>query len=81
MGYVLACQTTVVEDMEVEIPPETLERQMVCAGQGKEATEKLKGLVDAIEPIHHEVELRLDPPTLEDTVSDLDRLFRGLKKN
>ena len=80
MGYVLACQTKVLEDVEVEIPPETIERQMVCAGQGKEATEKLKGLVETIEPVHHEVELHLDPPTLEDSVSDLDRLFRGLKK-
>ncbi len=79
-GYVLACQTKVVEDMVVELPPETLERQMRCAGQGKEATQRLKELVAEISPLYEEIELHLDPPTLEDTVCDLDRLLRGLKK-
>jgi uncharacterized 2Fe-2S/4Fe-4S cluster protein (DUF4445 family) len=50
------------------------------AGMGREATDRLKGLVACIDPILREVPLELAAPTLEDAVSDLDRLNRGLKK-
>ena len=47
---------------------------------GQEATERLKGCVPHPEPMLKEISLVMDPPTLEDAVSDLDRLKRGLKK-
>jgi uncharacterized 2Fe-2S/4Fe-4S cluster protein (DUF4445 family) len=79
-GYVLACQTEVFGDVAVRVPEETLEKKLKIHGMGKEITEQLKGLVKDISPILQEVPLELEPPTLEDSVSDLDRLNRGLKK-
>lgn len=80
-GYVLACQASIVEDIVVKIPEETIEKKLKAAGMGEAATKKLSGLVEKIEPIVEKVELQLDLPTMEDTVSDLDRLKRALKKS
>lgn len=80
-GYILACQTTVLEDIIVRIPEETIEKKLKAAGMGEEATKKLTGLVEKIEPIVEKVFLQLELPTMEDSVSDLDRLRRELKKN
>jgi uncharacterized 2Fe-2S/4Fe-4S cluster protein (DUF4445 family) len=79
-GYVLACQSRVIGDAVVRIPEETLERKLKVAGMGREATERLRGLVSGIEPMLREIPLELSPPTIEDAVSDLDRLNRGLKR-
>ena len=78
-GYVLACQTKVTGDLAVRIPEESLQQRLKVAGMGESATAKLKGLVPNIEPMLKEVHLTLSPPTLDDSVSDLDRLQRGLK--
>jgi uncharacterized 2Fe-2S/4Fe-4S cluster protein (DUF4445 family) len=79
-GYVLACQTKVSGDVSVRIPEETLERKLRVAGMGQEATGRLKGLVKEIDPLLQVVPLELSPPSLEDSISDLDRLHRELKK-
>jgi len=79
-GVVLACQSTVMEDVTLTIPPETQEKKLKAEGMGLEATEKLIGLVDKIKPIVEVGMLQLDPPTLDDSISDLDRLRRTLKK-
>ncbi|MFH0727878.1 MAG: ASKHA domain-containing protein [Pseudomonadota bacterium] len=79
-NYVLACMSGVAGDVTVRIPEETLEKKLKVAGMGKELTEKLKGLVTTIQPILMEIPLELEPPSLDDSVSDLDRLNRGLKK-
>jgi len=79
-GYVLACQSRVTGAVTVRIPEEAAQRQLKIAGMGREVTEKLKGLVVGIDPMLREVPLELAPPSLDDNVSDLDRLNRGLKK-
>ena len=79
-GYVLACQSSIHEDIVVKIPEETIEKKLRAAGMGEAATQKLAGLVEKIEPIVEKISLQLDLPTMEDTVSDLDRLKRQLKK-
>jgi uncharacterized 2Fe-2S/4Fe-4S cluster protein (DUF4445 family) len=80
-NYVLACKTTVHGDVTARIPEETIERNLKVAGLGEEATKRLKGLVDEIYPMLVDVNLQLSPPSLEDPVSDLDRLYRGLSKS
>lgn len=80
-GYVLACQTRILGDVHVKIPEETLEKKLKAEGMGKAATEKLHGLVSVINPMLVKVALELDPPTLDDSVSDLDRLTRRLRKS
>jgi len=80
-GYVLACQSTITENIVAKIPDETIEKKLKAAGMGEAATEKLTGLVetDNIEPLVNKIPLQLDAPTMDDTVSDLDRLKRSLK--
>ncbi len=78
-GYLLACQSKVASDAVVRIPPEAIEQRMKVAGMGEAATARLKGLVQEIEPMLIERHLTLSPPTLEDSVSDLDRLRLGMK--
>jgi len=80
-NYVLACKTTVHGDITVRIPEETIERNLKVAGMGEAATKRLQGLVDNISPISIDINLQLSAPTLEDPVSDLDRLYRGLSKS
>jgi uncharacterized 2Fe-2S/4Fe-4S cluster protein (DUF4445 family) len=80
-GYILACQSRVTGDVTVKIPEETIEKKLKVAGMGKAVTDKLKGLVEDITPAQREVMLEMTPPTLDDSISDLDRLKRALKKS
>jgi uncharacterized 2Fe-2S/4Fe-4S cluster protein (DUF4445 family) len=79
-NYLLACRTKLQGDVTVSIPPEAVERKLKVAGLGEELSVQFKGLVSQIEPMLQEIPLELTPPTLDDSVSDLDRLNRGLKK-
>jgi len=96
-GYVLACQTTVHSDVEVEVPPESrLDLDKISDEDLKLL--RLKGLysqavdVDRADriieeelfthsPLATKLYLELNPPDLTDTVSDLERLYREIKKN
>ncbi|MBI9084021.1 MAG: DUF4445 domain-containing protein [Desulfobacterales bacterium] len=80
-GYVLACQSRVTEDVTVAVPREAVERKLQVAGMGEAVSAKLEGLVGRIDPMLTEIPLTLTPPTLDDSVSDLDRLNRGLKQS
>ncbi|MCF8024973.1 MAG: ASKHA domain-containing protein [Desulfobacteraceae bacterium] len=81
-GYVLACQSRVRVrgPVSVKVPEETIERKLKVAGVGRQVTERLQGLVSDICPMLNKVALELSPPTLDDPISDLDRLKRGLKR-
>jgi len=80
-NYVLACQTLVYGEVVARIPEETLEKKLKVAGMGKSETKRLRGLVKNITPMLVNIPLELNPPTLDDPVSDWDRLSRGLKQN
>ncbi|MFC1631780.1 ASKHA domain-containing protein [Candidatus Omnitrophota bacterium] len=96
-GYVLACQTTIHGNVEVEVPQESrldldqvseedlkllrlkgLYSQAVDVDKGKSLLEH--GLF-AHGPLATKLYLELPPPSLSDTVSDLERLYREIKKN
>ena len=80
-GYHLACQTRISgSEVRVRIPEETVEKKLKAEGMGKAATEKLHGLVEVITPMVTKTILHLPAPTMEDSVSDLDRVVRGLKQ-
>ena len=79
-GYVLACQSRIIGDVSVQIPQEAIERRLKVAGMGKTVTDRLRGMVATIDPMLKTIPLTLSPPTLSDSVSDLDRLLRGLKQ-
>jgi ferredoxin len=80
-NYVLACRTRISSDVSVRIPVEAVEKKLKVVDMAKEATEQLRRTVGEITPMLTEIPLDLDPPTLEGSVSDLDRISRGLNKN
>jgi len=89
-GYVLACQTNVVSDMEVLIPPESrLEEAQILLDHSPvdySSPEKIslhRVPVDPMtlyEPLTQKVYLELKEPSLEDNISDMDRIIRELRK-
>ena len=96
-GYVLACQTTVHSDVEVGVPPESrLELDKISEQDAKllrlkgmysqaVEVEKGKGVIEedlfTHSPLATKLYLELPPPNLTDTVSDLERLYREIRKN
>lgn len=88
-GYVLACTTQVKSDLEVRIPVETqmgdsraaLEREHRPVSRGSVLTSKdLSELFGdfELEPATRRYYIEIAPPTLEDNLSDLERLKREL---
>ena len=83
-GYVLACKTPVLRDMEVKVPPES---ELLAKRQTK-----IKTLTSSLESWNEQLaSLECDPPvikkyfelpepSLNDSVSDLTRLNRVLKR-
>jgi uncharacterized 2Fe-2S/4Fe-4S cluster protein (DUF4445 family) len=89
-GYVLACQTPVENDLEVEVPPESrLEGEQILIEEGAvsysepafiERHPQEEAKVPFYSPLTSKVYLELPPPTLEDNLSDLDRIYRELRR-
>ncbi len=78
-GYALACQTIVTDDISVEVPPsdQVVERVPGLARADKTGLE--------MEPCDHDAaprvgvyRVRVTPPTLQDTASDMARLARDI---
>ncbi len=95
-GYVLACLTSIHGNLTVEIPPESmLDLDEVTDEEAK--TLRLKGLFTPAEeisglkhikesvfkhsPLATKLYLKLPKPTLDDKISDLERLYREVRKN
>ncbi len=89
-GYVLACQTRVDSDMEVTIPAESRidETQILLDAMPVDysAPEKIHvhrvpaDPLSLFEPIVQKVFLKLNGPSAEDNISDMDRVIRELRK-
>ncbi|GAP08416.1 MAG TPA: DUF4445 domain-containing protein [Anaerolinea thermolimosa] len=72
-GYRLACQTEPLEDVRVEIPPESLVAGQSLQVEGREGRVNLDPPVVAID-------LQLMPPSLDDLRSDLTRVNAVLQE-
>lgn len=96
-GIVLACLTTVLDDLEVFVPPES-RLDFEKATEEELRFYRLKGIyseaeeVDSGRPIIDEkvfthsplatkLFLKIPKPTLQDTVSDLERLYREIRRH
>jgi uncharacterized 2Fe-2S/4Fe-4S cluster protein (DUF4445 family) len=89
-GYVLACQTKVDSNMEVLIPPESRldEAQILLEHIPVDYSEPEKISLHRIpadpmtlyEPLSQKIHLELTEPSLEDNVSDMDRIIRELRR-
>ncbi len=95
-GFVLACHATIHSDVEIEIPPSSrLTKQRILTDEAKierlagvfsEAGEIERGIeleereIFAHSPLATKLFLRLPPPTLSDNTSDLERLYREIRR-
>ncbi|MGD8982892.1 MAG: ASKHA domain-containing protein [Desulfobacteraceae bacterium] len=89
-GFVLACQTKIRGDLEVEIPPESrIEDEQIITGESAEGAGKESETVPAIspeitispfKPLVRKIYLELPSPTLEDNITDIERVSRELRR-
>ncbi|MBW1980908.1 MAG: DUF4445 domain-containing protein [Deltaproteobacteria bacterium] len=89
-GFVLACQTEVHADLEVWVPPEArLEEEQILTAENIVNYNPPEGL-DLSDtghrpsllyvPLTQKWHLPLPQPTLADNISDLDRIYREIRK-
>lgn len=79
-GYTLACQAFSEGDVLIEIPKEsmlTLEGK-IATGKSKDLQALLRSTGAGIEPLTERIVLQLPTPSLNDNISDLERLKREL---
>ena len=79
-GFALACQSFPSEDVLIEIPKEselTIEGK-IATGKSKDLQAILKSAGAEIDPLTTRIVLQLPPPSLNDNISDLERLKREL---
>lgn len=75
-GFVLACQSPVEDDLEVYVLPESrMEEAQILTGGEEEETQG-----EPPAPLVRKLYLELPPPTLQDNVSDSERIVRALRK-
>jgi len=95
-GYVLACRTTIHSDLVIDVPPSSrLGKQHILTEEAKierlqgvfsEAGDIEKGIelkereVFSHSPLATKLFLELPPPSLKDNISDLERLYREIRK-
>ena len=95
-GYVLACRSTIHSDVEIEVPPGSrLGKEQILTEEAKverlsglfsEAVEVEKGIefkerkISPHSPLATKLFLKLPPPTLKDNISDLERLYREVRR-
>ena len=89
-GTVLACSAQVFEDITVTIPPESRTEEGAVLLKGSlnlySSVERIESKVldEAMafvhSPLSTKIFLKLPPPSLTDAVSDLERIYRELRK-
>ncbi len=89
-GFVLACQTEVKDNLEVWVPPEArLEEEQILTTESMVCYEPPQDihLDDTLDipsllylPVTRKVYLSLPEPSLSDNISDLDRIYREIRK-
>src|SRR4030065_1801747 len=79
-GYSLACQAFSEGDVLIEIPKESMltVEGRIATGKSKDLQALLRSTGAGIEPLTERTVLQLPPPSLNDNISDLERLKREL---
>lgn len=79
--FTLACKTFPEGDILIEIPEESklIVGDKIAVSKSRDLVEFLHSLGEGITPMVRTVHLNIDPPTVDDHVSDLDRLVRALE--
>ncbi len=81
-GYALACQTRILGDLEVFVPPiEEIIVHKLPTERGAERAYELPETCDwAAKPTLRKVHLRIEPPSLLDNTTDFERVSRELAR-
>ncbi|MBN2534682.1 MAG: DUF4445 domain-containing protein [Spirochaetales bacterium] len=84
-GYVLACLTQVMENLVVEIPPETLAREKIVDDEDADRFKEFGQLAQAgdefvFSPIVKKIYLDLDSPTLDNNTADQQRVCEAVHR-
>jgi uncharacterized 2Fe-2S/4Fe-4S cluster protein (DUF4445 family) len=85
-GLRLACQTSIRSDLKVTVPEKVTEGGKALKRKPKTtktiAARSLETLIGTwrVDPPVTKLYLELDPPTLEDNVSDMQRVMRGFRQ-
>lgn len=81
-GIVLACQTCPEENLSIEILKESLlvVGDKIALSKSGDLLQLFKSFFVKISPIVRWIELGLPPPTINDNISDLERLKRALSQ-
>ncbi|HXY53868.1 MAG TPA: ASKHA domain-containing protein [Nitrospirota bacterium] len=80
-GYALACLTRIKSDLTVEIPPESrmqAKHKIATGAKMDELINLMKSAGGCLESRIIRVYLDLNPPTIDDNISDYERLRRAL---
>jgi uncharacterized 2Fe-2S/4Fe-4S cluster protein (DUF4445 family) len=79
-NYVLACKTFPLEDILVEIPEESrlVIGDRIALSKSKDLLEFILAYEKTLSPTVKRIHLDLNPPTIQDHVSDLERLNKAL---
>jgi len=85
-GYVLACQTELVADVEVEVPPESrVEGKILIDKDAQRFRALYAPLKEKVffkyDPLVQKLYLKLSPPSLQDNISDHLRLYRYIRRH
>jgi len=83
-GYCLACLALIEGDLTIKIPPAAaaLDEQSVLEDEcGDDISKKIEVGYWKVNPCVKRIHMKLPPPTLEDCISDLDRLKREIATN
>lgn len=89
-GFVLACQTIITEPLEVEIPlTSRLEEARILTGAapgGEEADDEVPlgqsaaAPLPLLKPLVRKIYLELPAPTMDDNITDIERVSRELRR-
>ena len=79
-GFVLACQTEISEPLEVEIPlTSRLEEAQIMTG-AREGEQDTHISLPLLKPLVRKIYLELPAPTLDDNITDIERVSRELRR-
>jgi uncharacterized 2Fe-2S/4Fe-4S cluster protein (DUF4445 family) len=79
-GYAIACQTFPTGDLVIDMPKESIltVEGKVATGKSEDLQRLFRSIGADLSPLTERHTLRLPPPTLDDNISDLERLKREL---
>jgi len=82
-GLVLACTTFPDEDMTIEVPEDSrlVIGDKIAVSKARNLLEHLRAEEPQLTPQVRKVLLSMMPPTIEDNISDLERIRRALAEN